>query len=124
VTPQVPSAPSRAAGPSSLGAHRTAAWPAVSAAVVAVAAAVLAGVAVSSAESTLRLTCAVAGYVLGAVVVSVLATVHRTKENRGRRSTEFRPRPAWGVVVRVSFALGLLAALGAAFVLATEVAKW
>ncbi|MBD5785067.1 hypothetical protein IF650_02635 [Cellulosimicrobium terreum] len=120
----VPSATSEAAGRPREDAPRAAAWPALAALGTALAAAVLGVVALTSSVSTTRLVASGLGYVLGAVVVSVLVSVHRTKENRGRQHPEFRPRPVWGTVITVALVLGLVAAAGDAYVLATEIAKW
>ncbi|WP_251149786.1 hypothetical protein [Cellulosimicrobium sp. Marseille-Q4280] len=120
----VPTSSSEASGARREEAPRPAAWPALTALGAALAAAVTVVVAATTPHSDVRLWASIVGYALGAVVVTVLVSVHKSKDNRSRQHPEFRPRPLWDTVLRVALVLGLVAAAGDAYLLATEVSKW
>jgi hypothetical protein len=97
-------------------------WPVVGATVFLVISAAMLVLEVFSDQTSSMLLTGL-GYVAGSLGVSVLVVVHRMRKQRAEQSLWYEPRRGLATAARVVLMLGLLAGLGNAFFLATEIAK-
>jgi len=66
---------------------------------------------------------AIVGYAIGAVVVPVGMALHRYMRDEAKRSPYFDPRYLYDTLANVGLAVGLVASIWHAFVIATELAR-
>lgn len=101
---------------------RAPSWP-VAAALVCAAGSATVAILGLLAEGSLEITFVAAGYAVGALLTIVFACFYRALRNARRGHGRFRPQPGLDRVVAGLMALGILAGLVNAYLLATELAK-
>lgn len=97
-------------------------WPAALTLSIALAAAVLVAFTVdASSLDSFRLS--VLGYFLGAVAVPIGVAAHRYRRDEAKRNPYFDPRYFYDKLAAAGMAIGLIASVWHAFVIATELAR-